>query len=349
MVKGPSSSGKSNVVRAVLSLLPPEMVEERSSLSSKALAYGDMEVNRRVLYLSEQRGGKDSRLLLRLLQSEGSITHEYTVLRGRSRGTEVATKLGKPVVITTTTDERIFVDDETRFLSVWVDASPEQTIAIAKSFVRRKEFNRTARNPGLIREAVRVLLQRDVRIELPKWFESVAIRLPAAIRTRRDFPRFLSLVKAVALVRSMSDKRCNSATIEVNLADYAVAYKLADPAFSMTASRSVDAPEVVKVCRQLYAELKKPITRKQIRKHTHKKEGVTHKYIKAAILAGFLKREPAGANNEQRYTPVKERSHFLPSPKWILKKHPELEGAKYIDPLDGKPRKLRRRERKHAD
>ena len=73
MVKGPSSSGKSNLVRTVLRLLPEGMVIERSSLSPKAAVHGDEPLGGRVLYVTEQRGGKDAQLHLRLLQTEGAV------------------------------------------------------------------------------------------------------------------------------------------------------------------------------------------------------------------------------------------------------------------------------------
>src|SRR5690242_1785767 len=40
LVRGPSSSGKSNLVRNVLQLFPPEVVITRATLSSKAPVYG---------------------------------------------------------------------------------------------------------------------------------------------------------------------------------------------------------------------------------------------------------------------------------------------------------------------
>ena len=40
LMKGPTSTGKNNLVKAVLSLVPKELVVTRSSFSNKALAHG---------------------------------------------------------------------------------------------------------------------------------------------------------------------------------------------------------------------------------------------------------------------------------------------------------------------
>jgi hypothetical protein len=56
--------------------------------------------------------------------------------RSRKRGTRIVQRIGTPVVLTTTTDDVVFEDDETRFLSCWTDTSPEQSLAIMKARAR---------------------------------------------------------------------------------------------------------------------------------------------------------------------------------------------------------------------
>src|ERR1700681_2656230 len=57
IVKGATSSGKSNLLRAVLRLFPSRFVVCRTSLSGKALAHARTGLARRILYLAEFRGG----------------------------------------------------------------------------------------------------------------------------------------------------------------------------------------------------------------------------------------------------------------------------------------------------
>ena len=92
-----------------------------------ALDFGGEKLDRRVLYIPEVRAVKVAQTLLRLVQSEGVLTYERTSVSGPETITLVTQRVGCPVVLTTTTDERLFEDDETRFFSIWIDESPEQT------------------------------------------------------------------------------------------------------------------------------------------------------------------------------------------------------------------------------
>lgn len=78
LLKGPTSSGKSTVVKTTLQLFPPGCVIERAGMSKKALAHGKGSLVHKILFIHEYRCGRDAQLLLRLLQSEGRIAHEYT-------------------------------------------------------------------------------------------------------------------------------------------------------------------------------------------------------------------------------------------------------------------------------
>jgi hypothetical protein len=136
LVKGPTSTGKNNLAKAVLLLIPPDRVLTRSSFSKKALAYGPDDLVGKILYIVEHRGGRDSQFYTRLLQSEGSLAHEATVVAGANRGTAVASRSADPVFVTTTTDERVYEDDETRYLSIRADESPELTREVLRAQFR---------------------------------------------------------------------------------------------------------------------------------------------------------------------------------------------------------------------
>lgn len=139
LMKGSSSTGKSNLVRAVLKLIPPELVLTRSSLSKKALAYGASNLAGKILYLMEIHGGRDAQFYTRLLQSEGALVHEATTVTGGNRGTAVATRAGVPLILSTTTDERVYPDDETRYLSLRADESSGLTREVLRSQFRQKQ------------------------------------------------------------------------------------------------------------------------------------------------------------------------------------------------------------------
>ncbi len=208
ILKGSSSSGKSNLLRTILKVLPPECIRELSSLSEKAPIYGEDPLVGLVLFLMEYRGGKDARYLIRLLQSEGGIAHEATSVRGSQRWTTVTERIGRPVVLTTTTESSVYRDDETRFLSSRSDESEAQTQAILKALVRNS--NKADGIPTeVFQEAVRLIRARRVRFDSPKWLEKVAESVPSDdVRVRRDWGRFLTFCKAIALCRSFREG-CN--------------------------------------------------------------------------------------------------------------------------------------------
>jgi hypothetical protein len=117
--------------------------------------------------------------------------------RSRKRGTRVTQRVGTPVVITTTTDEEVFADDETRFVSCWIDISREQSLAILEA---------RARGPKTID-----------RRDLPIWRAAMSLlkynkarHLPLDdVRVRRDWDRFITFCSAIALCRSFRRQHAN--------------------------------------------------------------------------------------------------------------------------------------------
>jgi hypothetical protein len=138
MGKGTTGSGKSKQFKTALQLFPPSCVIERAGLSEKALAYGKIRLAEKILFINEYRCGRDAQQLLRLLQSDREIQHEATTVKGSRRSTDTAIRSGTPVVLTTTTDDVVYPDDESRFLSLFANEGPDQSraILIAKASAR---------------------------------------------------------------------------------------------------------------------------------------------------------------------------------------------------------------------
>jgi energy-coupling factor transporter ATP-binding protein EcfA2 len=201
LIKGPTSSGKSTLVRAALQLFPPHCVVERAGLSEKALAHGKGSLANKILFIHEYRCGKAAQQLLRLLQSEGKIVHEFTTLGLGKRGTRTVQRVGSPVVITNTTPEvKVFEDDATRFLSSDVDASPSQNLAIVTARAQEpRSVNR--KDLPIWQTAMSLLKYKKGDFEHPpKWLKYVAKHLPLDnVRVRRDWDRLLTFSSAIAL------------------------------------------------------------------------------------------------------------------------------------------------------
>jgi hypothetical protein len=341
--KGASSTGKSELVKTVIALFPPECVLKRASLSSKAPVHGADELSGKILYIVEYRGAKDALYLTRLLQSEAEIIHEFATVVGSDRGTTVVSRRGSPVVMTTTTNERVFEDDETRFLSIQADDSPEQTHKVILAHFTPVPVRHDGIELPMWHEAVRILGKKVPRFRLPDWFTVLADEIPSEEpRARRDAVRFLSLLKAVALCRSHSDGRIKerSSEIEVRFADYCVAHHILSRAFSSTfAGVHPQVLKLAKIVRKLKKKFGRPVSVKEVAQSLGWSAAVVYKFAKKAEKQKLVQYE-SGSHlwNQKGLLPgLVSRPNFLPDPQLILRKCKELgDEVQYVHPLTGK-------------
>jgi hypothetical protein len=337
LVKGSTSSGKTTLVKSVVELFPRNCVVVRSGLTAKALAYGDGSLAQKILFLHEYRCGRDAQLLLRLIQSDGQLKYESTSIRGSKRGTIVTDRVGMPVVLTTTTDVEVYADDETRFLSAWADESPQQNKAIMIALAGGRKTSDT-RDLPVWREATAVLLSKRGDFETPpSWLEYVADRLPSIKpRVRRDWVRFISFCKVIALIRAGRD-----ATPRLNIAfsDYCIAHRIFEPVFASTV-RGVRSQEM-EVClavTRLYRRTKRAVAAKEIAAELGWKNSLVYKYLPDAIREGLVEYEPGTreANLKLVRPTENESGQFLPSPRSVMRANPEIgKAVEYCDPFTG--------------
>jgi hypothetical protein len=131
-VKGPSSAGKSFVVKRVLEFFPQSAFLAMTAMSPKALVYSKEPLAHRVLVLYEADGmGSTAELILRSLLSEGHIVYDTVVAEdGSAPDGRRIEREGPTSFITTTTRVSLHSENETRFFSVTVSDSGEHTRAI---------------------------------------------------------------------------------------------------------------------------------------------------------------------------------------------------------------------------
>ena len=332
LITGPSGCGKSTIPEIITRLLPPEMVLKRVGFSQKALVYGQGSLDGKVLYVLEYRGGREAQALLRGLQSEGELAYERTV----GRGTEVAERVGSPVVLTTTTAQKILEDDSTRFLTLRASEAPEKILAVLKNAIGT---TRTAQEepPVLVwQEAFRLLRSRAERsIQFPTYLEFVAERLPHHdVRVQRDWKRFLALLQAVALCRPQK-----GSNPEITLADYCVAHRILNSAFTAT-SHGVSENEIAiqkAVKRLAGGETRQPVMIKDIRNELSWTDSMAYKFVRMAAEHGLVEYEPGTRERNVKRVLATDRAagDFLPSPRKVLEHFGES-SVEHIDPLSGK-------------
>jgi DNA primase len=290
VVQSSSAAGKSSLMDMVLAFVPEEERIQYSAMTGQSLYYmGEMDLKHKVLAIVEEEGASRASYALKLLQSEGVLTIAST---GKDPATgKLVTqqyRVEGPVMMFLTTTA-IDIDEEllNRCLVLSVNADREQTQAIHRlqreaqtleGLMRRHERGEIIR---LHQNAQRLL--KPIAVVNPYAKE---LTFPDSLtRTRRDHMKYLTLIRAVALlhqhqrpVRTTTWRGKPLEYIETTSGDIAIANRLVSEALG----RSLDElrPEtrrmlllidemVTAQCQQLKIERSDfRFSRRDVRRHT---------------------------------------------------------------------------------
>ena len=243
IIQSSSAAGKSALMDAILAFVPPEDRVRYSAMTGQALFYmGEQNLAHKVLAIVEEEGAARASYALKLLQSEGEliiastgkdpqtgklVTHEYRVK-------------GPVMIFLTTTAVEIDEELLNRCLVLAVDEGLEQTRAIH----RRQRAAETLVGLRAQRERDRLieLHQNAQRLLRPLWvvnpFAEDLTFLDDLTRTRRDQPKYLSLIRSIALLhqhqrplRTLEESGTGELLeyVEVTREDIALANRLTGP------------------------------------------------------------------------------------------------------------------------
>jgi DNA primase len=205
IVQSTSAAGKSALMEAVLGFVPHEELVAFSAMTGQSLFYmGERDLAHKVLAIAEEEGAERAAYALKLLQSEGRLSIASTGKDNASGRlvTHTYEVSGPTAIILTTT--AIDVDEEllNRCLVLTVDEARDQTRLIHDKQRRRHTLN------GLLADQ-----DRDRVVHLHQNAQRLLDALPVVIpmaeqltfsdgrtRTRRDHPKYLALISAVALL-----------------------------------------------------------------------------------------------------------------------------------------------------
>lgn len=218
LVLSRSAAGKSTLAEAVAALMPPEEVVRLTRVTGQALFYQkNQSLRHKLMVVEEESGVTQAAYALRVLQSAKRLA--------------VATPQGShevegpvAVVVTTTASD---LNDETRsrFLVVSVDESREQTRRVLDAQRRREAGEGAGREEVLRRHHALQRCLRPLRVVNPY---APCLSFPDhRLSTRREHPKYLGLIRAVAFLRQYQRKETAGA-IAVELADIEVAHRMAD-------------------------------------------------------------------------------------------------------------------------
>ena len=236
LVQSSSAAGKSTLMDAVLAFVPAEECIRFSAMTEQSLYYmGSMDLKHKVLAIAEEEGASRAAYALKLLQSEG-------VLSIASTGKDPATgklvthqyRVEGPVMMFLTTTA-IDIDEEllNRCLVLAVNEDREQTQAIHRLQREQQTLE------GLVRRQQRAALikvhQNAQRLLKPLFVVNPFVdelTFPDALtRMRRDHMKYLTLIRAIALLHQHQRPAKTSrglSFIEATRADIAKAKELMD-------------------------------------------------------------------------------------------------------------------------
>jgi hypothetical protein len=250
LVKGSSSSGKNFLVKSVLKFVPRECVHEISSMTERSLNFmSESELAHTVLYFYEIDGRNRSVHPNRLLLSEGKLVHWFTKSNGGIRETRDEVTRGPVACISTTTENRLRIDDESRHLSLWLDESEVQSRRIAAAY-GAEISEPIAPRRVLAWIAVQKLLEtrRDWPVATPDWFFRIVDFIPTAdVRVRRYWPAFVEACKTICLIHSFhrdDHKSKKPRDLSIQFGDFAVANIIFDEILANSLTRNAEDDDV---------------------------------------------------------------------------------------------------------
>ena len=284
-----SASGKTALQDAILSFTPPEDYEKYTRMTDQALFYkGEDSLKNKLLAIEEEKGATGCAYSLRNLQSSGGLSIATTTkdsITGKLKTDVYKVHGPTAIMITTTASEEADFETYNRFIILSVDESIEQT----RRILERQRLNESIE--GIIakrnRDRIQVKHHNAQRLlktlEVANPYSRQLTFIDTILRARREQPKYLALIKTVALLRQyqkeiktfdngdqrqdqkhidgVAQKRSNTyqqhaervAYIEVDLKDIEIANRIANEILG----RNLD--ELCPPARNLIIEIKRMI------------------------------------------------------------------------------------------
>ena len=340
-VKGHSSAGKNFLARTVLRFMPPSAVFELSSATAAAWHYAGKNLMHKIVYVQEMAEHTGTTHATRLLISEDKLVRMVTRFKDGKRVTERRVTKGPVACISTSTQEWLQFDDESRRVSIWIDESREQTARIARATL--------SGSPGLSPQELkawhdvqRLLAARaQVPVELPSWFPGISEHFSTAdIRVRRYVPAFLSALNTVCVIRSF--RRPETEVLErgklvVRFSDLAVTALIFEPAFtkSLRAVGGSDADTLEAIERILSRNRGKPVSASALSAELGNPLDKAYALLRRGEGRGTIRRANKAERNNKKYFVPAERSRFLPDPGAIFQTLDGFERVRFVHPITG--------------
>jgi hypothetical protein len=324
-VKGPSSGGKSYLVKLVASFFPDTAFCRFTAMSEKTLLYTDEPLSHRHIILSEAAGlsGDFQEYVIRTLLSEGSLEYEFVEKTSEGLRPRRITKEGPTGFITTTTRDKLHAENETRYLSLTVTDTREQTRKVFRALAdgRSEEPDR-----GRWHALQGWLEGGEHRVTIP-YADLLAEKMgDVAVRLRRDFSVVLSLIKSHAILHQATRERDTGGRIVATLVDYSRVRALVSELIAEGVEATV--PKTVRETVEVVDNVidgggEDHATNKAIAEELEIDKAAASRRVRAAMSRGYLKNLEDRKGHPARLV----LAESMPEDQEILPVPEELEGV----------------------
>ena len=300
-----SSTGKNFLWDTVLLLLPVTMVLRWSAMSDKALFFTEEDLKGKVIYLQEVAGSEGADFTIRVLQSAQYL--EYAVTEKAPDGTFRAVthrKEGPVVVVQTTTQIRLFNENDTRVFPIYLDESSEQTARIVENALLRAESGGISAEEQetileLWHDAMLLLEPAEVVVPFAR-----RIKLPShRVQVRRDVARLLDVIRVLAWLHQHTREHDELGRIIATEEDFHVALELVKDPLKRAWDEMTPAEEAVMSAIQALPEAtrKNGFKRSELRVWGQDARRVQES-LKSLSESGHIEVEKRGGPGGYRYT-----------------------------------------------
>jgi hypothetical protein len=224
-VGGSSSAGKNHLIGTIARFIPDENKKFLTGMSPKALMHsGEDEFQNKAVFIAEYEGVAGADYPIRTMQSEQVIEWEF--VESSNKGLQKKSKRvkGPAAFIQATTRATLHPENETRLLFTEMDESETQTRAIKHRQAQEAALGASPVPAELFdrwHDLFRSLLPAPVRIP---FAPQLAASIPdSRVRSRRDFPKLLSLIEASAFLHQHNRARDAQRRIVATPQDYLIA------------------------------------------------------------------------------------------------------------------------------
>ncbi len=318
-VKGPSSGGKSYLVNLVSSFFPESASVKLTAFSEKTLFYTEETLARRHIILSEASGlGDFQEYVIRTLLSEGFLEYEFVEKTSEGLRARRIRKDGPTGFITTTTRDKLHAENETRYLSLTVTDTREQTRRVFRALAEER-VEEPDRRRWLALQAWLEGVER--RVTIP-YAGALAEKMgDVAVRLRRDFSVVLSLIRAHALLHQATREKDAEGRVVASLIDYARVRDLVSGLISEGVEATVPATvrETVDAVEKLIRDSDEEwTTNKAVAEDLNVDKAAASRRVRTAINRGYLKNLEESKGRPARLVigeEMPEDREILPAPE----------------------------------